>query len=343
MRIHVCNCLPGVLLLAAWCTAHSTEPGSSPALLATVAGEPVNEDELQPLIQAQLQQIRNQEYQIKSRALETLIERKVLAAAAKERSLSPEDLLKQEVDPKVQEPTDSEIETYYLGQKDRLGRPLDEVRPQLYQSLKDAKRELARAQYVKALRKQATVAILLTPPKVNVAIDRDRLRGSTDAPITVVEFSDFQCPYCKQVNSTLNEVLAKYGNQVRLAYRDFPLMQIHSQAQAAAEASRCAGEQGRYWEYHDRLFANEVQLDRASLTDYARNLKLDARKFEQCVSSGKFKAAIEQDVKEGTAAGVVATPTFFINGIYLGGAQPLETFTRVIDEELSRTRPTASH
>jgi len=334
--------LASVLFLVPYC-ARSAEPVGSAPLVATVAGEPINESELLPLIQSQLQQLRNQEYQLKSRALETLVEQKLVAEAARERSLSVEDLLKQEVDPKVQEPTDNEVETYYLGQKEKLKRPLDEVKPQLRQALQDAKRELARSEYIKSLRKQANVAILLTPPKVSVAVDRDRLRGNPDAPITVVEFSDFQCPYCRQVHPVLNQLLARYGNQVRLAYRDFPLNQIHSQAQAAAEASRCAGEQRRYWDYHDRLFANEAQLDAASLVEYAHTLKLDRRKFAQCLASGKFKAAIEQDVKEGTQAGVVATPTFFINGIYLSGAQPLETFSRVIDEELARARPTVSH
>jgi protein-disulfide isomerase len=341
MRIDFHILLVGVLCLAP-CCAHSTEPASSAAPLATVAGVPISDDDLLPLIQTQLQQLRSQEYQVKSRALETVIERRLLADAAKERSLSVEELLKQEVDPKVQEPTESEIETYYLGQKERLKRPLDEIKPQLYQALRDAKRELVRTEYVRGLRKQANVAILLSPPKVKVDFDTDRVRGNPNAPVTIIEFSDFQCPFCKQAFATLKEVLARYPNQVRLAYRDFPLTQIHPQAQFAAEASHCAAEQGRYWDYHDQLFASGAQLDRASLAGYAHTLKLNEKKFEQCLSSGKFSTVIEKDIKEGTQAGVVATPTFFINGIYLNGAQPLESFARVIDEELARARPTAS-
>jgi protein-disulfide isomerase len=130
---------------------------------------------------------------------------------------------------------------------------------------------------------------------------------------------------------------------VSLAYRDFPLKAIHSQAEIAAEASRCAGEQGKFWEYHDQLLAAS-KLDKDALVEYARNLKLDDKQFGSCLTSEKYKAEIEKDSAEGKKAGVQGTPGFFINGVTLSGAQPADEFTRLIDDELGRknNRPTAS-
>jgi protein-disulfide isomerase len=161
--------------------------------------------------------------------------------------------------------------------------------------------------------------------------------------VTIVEFSDYECPYCRQVEPTVKQLLAKYGDQVRISYRDYPLTAIHPQAMIAAEASRCALEQGKFWEYHDQLFA-APKLDKDALIEYARNLKLDDKQFGSCLSNQKYKADIEKDEQEGRKAGVNGTPAFFVNGVVLSGAQPQDAFTRVIDDELGRktNRPTAS-
>jgi protein-disulfide isomerase/tetratricopeptide (TPR) repeat protein len=173
------------------------------------------------------------------------------------------------------------------------------------------------------------------PQRVEVAYDPARLRGSATAPVIIVEFSDFQCPFCRQVQQTLKNLLAKYQGQVSLAYRDFPLREIHPQAQLAAEASRCAGEQGKFWEYHDLLLAHPDKLNREGLVEHARNLKLDEKKFDSCLSSAKYKAKIEEDLQEGIRAGVNGTPGFFINGIFLMGAKAQAAFERLIETELS--------
>ena len=159
----------------------------------------------------------------------------------------------------------------------------------------------------------------------------------------IVEFSDYQCPYCHQVEATVKEVLTKYGDKVSLAYRDFPLSAIHSQAEISAEASRCALEQGKFWEYHDQLFTAS-KLEKDALIEYARNLKLDDKQFGSCLTSEKYKADIDKDLQAGRKAGVTGTPGFFINGIALSGAQGQDAFARVIDDELARksNRPTAS-
>lgn len=320
---------------AAAASAQNAGMTASKQPVATVAGETIFDDDLLPSIQGQLLPLRNQEYEIKRKALDGLIEQKLLEKAAKDKGVTTEKLLQQEVEAKVQEPSDAEVEAYYLAQKDRLNRPLDDLKAQLKQSLKQAKTQQLRQDYVKRLRADGAVTVLLTSPKIQVGFDPKRLRGNPKAPVMIVEFSDYQCPYCRQVEPTLKSVLAKYGDKVSLAYRDLPLRQIHPQAQIAAEASRCAEEQGKFWEYHDQLF-NATKLDHHSLVDYARSLKLDDKKFDSCLTGGKFKNEIEQDLREGMQAGVNGTPGFFINGIALSGAQPPESFTRVVDDELSR-------
>ncbi len=308
--------------------------------VAVVAGQTIYEEDLIPSVQAQLLPLRNQEYEIKRKAIDNLIQQKLLEKAAKEKNLTTEKLLEHEVDAKVQEPTDSEVEAYYLAQKDRLNRPLDEVRTQLRQGLKQARIQQLRQDYLKSLRKGAEISVLLSPPKVQVDYDPKRLRGNPKAPVMIIEFSDYQCPYCHQVEPTLKDLLAKYGQQVSLAYRDFPLT-IHPQAELAAEASRCAGEQGKFWEYHDQLFTAS-NLERPVLIDYAKALKLDDKQFDSCLASGKYKSQVERDAQEGTQAGISGTPGFFINGAQLTGAQAPDTFIRIIEDELARNRQPAN-
>jgi protein-disulfide isomerase len=336
MRIDLINARLAPLILicsVATCLAQNAGSAKPKETVAIAGGEAIYEDDLLPAVQAQLIKLRNQEYELKKKVLDSLIEQKLLQAAARKKATTPEKLLQQEVDAKVAEPTEGELRAYYLGQKGN--RPFDEIKDQLLSGLKQARIQEARQDYLKQLRKDADVKVLLAPPKVQVGYDRDRLRGSPKAPVVIVEFADYQCPYCRRVEATLKDLLSKYGDRVSLAYRDFPLAQIHSQADSAAEASRCAGEQGKFWEYHDQLFSSS-KLERPALLEYAHNLKLDEKRFDSCLASGKFQADIQRDLQEGTQAGVSGTPGFFINGVPLSGAQPMEAFVRVIEEELAR-------
>jgi len=151
--------------------------------------------------------------------------------------------------------------------------------------------------------------------------------------VTIIEFSDFQCPFCFRAAPTVRQVLATYGDKIRLVYRHYPIPG-HPQARPAAEASACAAEQGKFWEFHDRLFADQSKLSAADLKQDAAAIGLDAAKFDSCVTSGKYKADVDADIQAGEAAGVNGTPAFFVNGRLLSGAQPFESFKRVIDEEL---------
>src|SRR5436309_2842471 len=160
--------------------------------------------------------------------------------------------------------------------------------------------------------------------------------GPVAAPVTIVEFSDFQCPFCKQVVPTLTQVRSRYGEKVKLVYRDFPIDGLHPQARKAAEAARCAQDQGKFWDYHDALFANAPKLSLEQLKAYAQQVGLDLPSFERCLASGAHAAAVQKSVDEGIRLGVTGTPAFFINGEFVSGAQPVESFARVIERELAR-------
>ncbi len=176
------------------------------------------------------------------------------------------------------------------------------------------------------------------PPRIEgVSADDDPFLGPEDAPITIVEFSDFQCPYCARFRQqTFDALFEQYGDQIRLVYRDFPLNSIHPEAQKAAEASQCAHEQGKYWEMHDAMFANQAitGLSIDALSSMAEQIGLDVDTFTACVDSGKYADEVANDLRDGSSYGVTGTPTFFINGVRLVGAQPLVAFTTIIDQEL---------
>jgi len=205
-------------------------------------------------------------------------------------------------------------------------------------ALNQSELHMTRQQLLKRLQERDGTSILLQPGKVHVAYDPARLRGSPQAPVMIVEFSDFQCPFCRKVQSTLKNLLEKYPGQVSLAYRDFPLRGMHSQAELAAEASRCAAEHGKFWEYHDLLFANPDKLDRAGAARMAESLVLNQKQFDACLSSGKYTEQIEQDLQDGIRAGVEGTPGIFINGILLSGAQPEAAFEKIIRAELAASK-----
>ena len=314
--------------------------------VATVGDQTIYDTDLDSSAEGQLQPLRSQEYEIKRKALDSLIEQKMLESAAKAKGLTTDQLLQQEVDAKVKDPSDDVIQGFYLAQSGRLNKPLDDgLKTQIRESIKQAQTRQLRDDYMKRLRSDNKVVVLLSPPRVQVAYDPKRLHGNAKAPVMIVEFSDYQCPYCHQVEPTVKKLLAKYGDKVSLSYRDFPLTAIHPYAMGAAEASRCAEEQGKFWEYHDQLFTAS-KLEKDDLIEYARNLKLDDKQFDSCLTTEKYKADIEKDEQEGRSAGVNGTPGFFINGVFVNGAKPESEFTGIIDDELGRAanqhHPTAS-
>ena len=302
--------------------------------VAIVAGQPIYEHDLDDLIESQMLSLRMQEYQIKSKGLEDLIRQRLVETKAKKQGLTTDQLYAKEVDSKIATPSDAEVAAYYLGLNSQIKAPFQEVRMQLQAKLKAIQTRQARQDYADSLRANADVTVLLKQPRLEVGFDRGRLRGDPNAVVTIVEFADYQCPYCKQTEATLNDLLKRYPGQVKLAFRDFPLASIHPYAQMAAEAARCAGKQGKFWEFHDALFANQSKLDQAELEVIAQKLTLDENSFQSCLESGEYKAQVLRDQEDGRKAGISSTPGFFINGIPLTGAQAETAFEKIIDDEL---------
>jgi protein-disulfide isomerase len=311
--------------------------------VAIAAGQPISERELDDAAAAQILPLRNQEYQIRSKVLEDLIRQRLVEAEARSRGLTVDQLYAQEVDSKIPVPTQGEIAAYYLALKSQLKSPLPEIENQLRSNLKALQMRQARQDYANSLRAKADVSILLQPPKVDVTFDRASLRGDPRAAVTIVEFADYQCPYCKQAEATMDALLKKYPGQVNLAFRDFPLTSIHPYAEKASEASRCAGRQGKFWEFHDALFSNQTKLDESSLNSIAQTLALDITSFQSCLASGEYKAQISRDQDDGRKAGISSTPGFFVNGVFLNGAQGESAFEKVIENQLraAKNQPVA--
>jgi protein-disulfide isomerase len=173
---------------------------------------------------------------------------------------------------------------------------------------------------------------------VDVSVDDDPVKGEKNAPVTIIEFSDFQCPFCGRFFlEALPQIEEKYikTGKARLVYRDFPLSSLHPMAQKAAEASECADEQGKFWEMHDKIFQNQGTLSLSNLKQWATDLKLDTKRFNTCLDSSKYASEVQKDFNDGQAAGVSGTPSFFINGQLLVGAQPFSSFQAAIESELS--------
>ena len=325
-----------LLLLLSGAAFLQAQPAES-TVVARINGEAVLESEIVDVFASQFRNLAVQEFELKKRALDEVIARHLVQKQAAKLGIKPEELLPREVDSKVPDPTQAELEAFSLGQRDRLNRPFMEVQPQLFEALKQARIQQKREEYLSKLRDGADIQVLLNPPRSRISYDPRRVRGDAAAPVTIVEFSDFQCPFCRQSQEALRTVMEKYSGSVKIAFRDFPLNPIHPNAQAAAEAARCAAEQGRFWEYHDLLFANG-QLTESGLAAHARTVGLDEEQFRTCVVERKYRTEVEADTKEAGRLGLTGTPAFFINGIFLSGAQPAAAFEKIIDQELQALR-----
>jgi protein-disulfide isomerase len=324
-----------VFLVGLLGNAHATSAPEN--AVALIAGRPISEKELEERAAPRLRELNAKMFDVKQKTLNDMIDEQLLGLEAGRLKLSVQQLLVREVDSRVIAPTPAEVDSYYLGIKDRIGLPLEEIRPKILEFLTETRRRSAYESYLSRLRSQEKVVVLLEPPRALVAIDPARIRGPANAPITIVEFSDFECPYCGGVEDALRQLTSRFPTQIRLAYRDFP-SDFHSRAEPAAEASRCALAQGKYWPYHDLLFDNQQHLTSSDLSKYAVQLDLDPKKFDECVAHKTYAADIQHDLDEGQELGITGTPAFFVNGIVLRGAVPLEEFAALIGRELQRMK-----
>jgi protein-disulfide isomerase len=317
--------------------ATTSQSQTSPApVVAVVNGKEITDQELVDRVRGEMSKLEAQMYDVRRNGAEELIADYLLEQTAQTRGLTKDQLLQQEVDSKVTEVTDKEVENFYAANQARIRKPLDEVRPQILNYLQQNKLTEIRRLYLKSLRDKAQVKVYLVPPIVDVSAEDAPVKGPANAPITIVEFSDFQCSYCKRVVNVLDQVLERYPDKVKLAFRDFPIANIHPQAEQAAESAHCAGEQGKFWEFHDLLFEKQDAIPTTNFAEHAKTLGLDVSTFQTCLDGRKYQEKVERNYAAGVKAGVSGTPAFFINGRLLSGAQPLEAFKAVIDEELER-------
>lgn len=264
-------------------------------------------------------------------ALEKEIDDQLLANEAKKENISVKELLDRHVSSKVKDPSEETVKILYLATNTK--EPLDSVRPQIVQNVRQLLESRVREEYLQTLRAKQQVKISLLPPREEVVAGDSPVEGPEGAPITIVEFADYQCPYCRQSEPNVDKLRQNFKGKVRYSFRDFPLP-MHQYAEKAAEAARCAGDQGQFWPYHDRLFVGDAKLEETDLKALARTMKLDGAKFDSCLDSGSKKASIAADSNEGKRLGINGTPTFFINGYIISGASSYDSLAELVKQQM---------
>ena len=330
--------LPVALLLAAILVSACQKVDG--AKIAEVNGQPIVASDLQKYAGREIFVQRENLYKLEKQKLEEYITAYLLTREAKKRGVPVETVLDQEVNSKILPVGDDEIDMFYKLNKARIAVDLDKAREQIRGYLHNQKIQAQKALFLKSLRSNAKVVTYLKPPPIfraELSIAGEPFKGSEKARVTIVKFEDFHCPFCKQAQPTLNELLSRYNGQVRLVHKDLPLESLHPQARQAAEAARCAYEQGKFWEYHDTLYANSPKASADDLKSYGKEVGLNVDSFDRCFASGKYKAVVQKDLNEGAQLGLSGTPTFFINGREIPGNLPLKAFEAIIDEELVPT------
>jgi protein-disulfide isomerase len=339
----------GTVLVAA-CAEEPTASAQAPPtaavnpdqVVAEVAGKPITLKDVdakwEEFDSAERARILQATYQNRRNMIDQIVGERLIENAAKAAGQSVQVFVEQDSARRLPAIGEADIARFYEENKDRAqGRTLDQLRGEIKPFLELRRGQQARAMLVEDLKaKGGAVKVMLEPPRYTVpTAASDPTRGNAAATVTIVEFSDYQCPFCARVNPTLAKVRETYGDRVKIVFKDFPLGN-HPQAPKAAEAARCAGEQNKYWEMHDAMFANQRALEVPSLKQAARAIGVNGGPFDQCLDSGKYATTVQADMALGEKLGVNSTPTLYINGRALIGAQPFEQFKQVIDEELAR-------
>jgi len=325
-------CGVGWILLGESETVNAAE-SQTEGVLARVGGEAITEDEVAKAAASQLLKVERERHEILFETLQVQIEERLLAAEAKKRGLSTDELIAAEVTAKTQAVTDEQIDQFYQERQAQIRRPKEQVVGQIRTFLQQQRAGEARESFLASLREKYSVEYLMEPFRVTVE-GEGPTKGPDSAPVKIVEFSDFECPYCSRVNPTLAQIQDNYGDKVQIEFRQFPLA-MHANARKAGEASLCADDQGHFWKMHDLLFGDQQNLGVDGLKEKAATIEgLDTEAFNTCLDSGKYASQVEADFQEGTRLGVTGTPAFFINGRFISGAQPYDNFSSIIDEEL---------
>jgi len=282
---------------------------------------------------SKLLQARYDFYQAESKALDDLIDTTLIEQKARSENLTVEQLLNREVKAQIKDPTEDQLKIFYEGlETDQL---YEVMRGKILEKIRALRANKARAAYIRTLRAETSVYVTLAPPSTVVNLENADVLGSKSAPVMLVEFADYECPYCQRVAPAIKKLQDDFGGKLAVAYKDFPLP-MHAHAEKAAEAARCAGKQGRFWAFHDELFSSK-ELDVDQLKAQARALKLDSSAFDKCLDAGETAAAVQQDREQGLRLGLTGTPSFFVNGHFLSGALDYAALRKIVDQQLEQS------
>jgi protein-disulfide isomerase len=323
--------LPAALMSAACILAADKPQAGGAAVVAEIDGVKVTRAEFERSNQARLFQPRNTYFEAERKALDEYATDYLLERQARKESLTVAQLLDRHVNSKIaKDPSDEALRVYYEGVN--TTEPFESVKVKIIESLRQNRIAKAKAAYIQSLRADAKVVMHLDAPRAEVSVKDAPVRGPKNPKVLIIEYADYECPYCQQIQPALDKLEADFKGKLALAYKDVPLP-MHAHAAKAAEASHCAAAQGKYWEYHDVLSATK-QLELPQLKDHARGMGLNSAAFDKCLDSGE-KAQIVQDyVTEATALGLQGTPSFFINGRFISGIQTYEKLREIVEEEL---------
>jgi protein-disulfide isomerase len=324
------------------CTANSGEKSEQQNRVAGYVGEtPITVAEVEDKATGELKKLEQQRFELLQNTLNAIAMDKMLAAEAEARGVTTEELIQIEVRDKVAEPTVKEISAFYEQNKARMGeRTLEETSDRIKQHLAQQRATERAGVFENELKQKTGFRVTLEPPRYELqALTGETSSGPADAPVTIVEYADYQCPYCKRSHPGLVRLLADYGEKVRYVYRDFPL-NFHPRAVPAAVAARCAGEQDNYWDYHNNLLEMEGDLSDDDLKQRAEQIGLNVDEFSACLTAGRYEDTIQAAFESGQKLGVTGTPSYFINGRMKVGAVPYEQLKEIVDDELARLEGT---
>ena len=318
----------GILISASIATGQTDS-----AAVAEINGQKVTGAQLEQRESGKLLQARYQYYQAQRKALDDFVDEYLLEAEARRENVTVEQLLDLHVKSQVRDPTEDQLQVYYEGVG--TDEPFTAVRAKILESIRQGRIAKARAVYIKTLRDENTVRILLAPPVSAVALGAAATHDTSKASVLLVEYADYECPYCQKVHFELKKLQAEFGGRLSFVYKDFPLP-MHPRAEKAAEAARCAGAQGKFLEFHDLIFSSK-QLELAQLKEHARTLQLDTISFNKCLDSGEQAAAVQKDLAEGQSLGLSGTPSFFLNGRFFSGAVDYAAMREMVERELTES------
>ncbi|MEP6715054.1 MAG: DsbA family protein [Terriglobia bacterium] len=311
----------------------SMNEGNAPGTpLAMVGTRPITLTDLDTHHPTALFQARTAFYEAEKKALEDYIEEVLLQEQANREKLSVEELLKVHVISKVAPDPDKESLRLYFEGLD-TAEPFDVVAPKIAQHLRERRIAKIRGEYMQKLRADMPVVLKIEAPRTAISLDDTPVRGDANAPLMLVEYADYECPYCQQFQPELDKLEAEYRGRVKFAFKDVPLPN-HSHAQKAAEATHCAGVQNKYWEFHDLLFSTK-EIDVDQLKAGARKLALNTDAFNSCLDSGQQAPIVKSQFDEAQKLGLQGTPSFFLNGRFFSGSMSYEQLRQIIDTELA--------